>query len=188
MSNARQAEDPLIPFDLLRLAHRLFEVVRKLHGRPSIRLVPLAHQADRIERAVSARIAVAKIVREQSPPARAEANAPLRNPLPLVKKIAALLKIGGRSAMPYRPGKVGMQTKNLINIQRIRGDEQLLLRIASARLQPRDVFIACDIWILAVRALARPFRHPLRSVAEKLSSPERIGKEDQQLPLIRLLP
>src|SRR5208283_413389 len=188
MSDASEAKHPLIALHLLAGAERFLKVVGKFHGRPAIGIIELAHQTDRIEVTSALRIAVAKIIGKQGAPSRAEADAAFGNPLSSIEKIARLPKIRGRSAIANRAGEVGMQTQNRVHIQGVRSNEKLLPRIAPSLFEPHKIFVACKERIFAVRALPRPVRHPIRSVAEKLRRAKGIWKQNAQLAVIGLLP
>ncbi len=55
-----------------------------------------------------------------------------------------------------------MQSENLIDIQRVGSDEQLVASVPSARFEPCDVFVASDVGVFAVDALASPVGDPVR--------------------------
>src|SRR5271170_733844 len=142
-----RSKDPHVALDLLSRTERLPIVIGKLDCRPAIGVVELADQACRIEGVIAARVTVAEIVRQQSAPACAEADAPLRKPLFLVEKIAGIVKIRGRGPIAQGSSKIRMKTEDLVHIERIRRDEELLLRIAAAGCEPCNVFIARNEWI-----------------------------------------
>ena len=74
----------------------------------------------------------------------------------------------GRAAKILRGGSAGqrsaeicVQAEDVINVERIGGDDQLLAWIPAAGLEPRDIFISGYIRIFAVDALAGPIGGPV---------------------------
>ena len=62
------------------------------------------------------------------------------------------------------------------------------MRYATALLEPLDIFIACDVGILAVDALARPIGCPVGRVVEKLRSSKSIRQHDAESAFVSALP
>ena len=58
-----------------------------------------------------------------------------------------------------------MQAKNLLDVERVGGDQPFLAGIAPRALEPGDVFVAGDVGIFAVDALSGPVGDPVGRVA-----------------------
>ena len=80
IGNTSHAEDAPVALGLFWVAHGFGVVIGELDRGPAVDLAELAHKADRIEAVVVLRIASAEIIRQQSAPAGAKANAAIRNP------------------------------------------------------------------------------------------------------------
>src|SRR5208282_2451375 len=113
-----------VALDLCRSAQRLGVVVGKFYRRPAFDSGYFADQADRVETCAGIGIAPAKIVGEQCPPARAEADAAFLGPLGGIVKIGGVLKIGSSDPRRNRSAKICVQPKNLVDVQRVRGNQQ----------------------------------------------------------------
>src|SRR5208282_529018 len=147
-----------------------------------------ADQADGVKVAAAGGIAAAEIVGQQSSPTGAETNAAAGRPL------LRILKIGGGAEVFYvdadsqLSAKIGVQAENVIHVEGVGSDQALLLRISAARLEPLNVFIAGDVGILAVDALARPVGRPVGSMLEKLRGSKSIRQHDAESAFIGALP
>ncbi len=64
----------------------------------------------------------------------------------------------------------------------------LSLRIPAATLEPLDIFVACDVGIFAVDALAGPIGCPVGSVVEKLRGAKSIRQHDAESAFVGGLP
>ena len=106
-------------------------------------------------------------------------------PIPEVGGAAEFL---GSGATLQRSTEISMETDNFIDVESVRGDDDLVMRVPAASLQPFDVFIACHIGILAVHALAGPICRPVRRVLQELSCSKGVGKHDPQRSIVRALP
>src|SRR5437879_3494918 len=69
---------PPIPLNLTRRPRSLPRIVAQLHRRKPLHRHQLAHQADRPQRVLAPRMAPAKVIRQQSPPASAEPYPPAK--------------------------------------------------------------------------------------------------------------
>src|SRR5258708_16031944 len=119
-----------------------------------------------MEPVASAGIAAPEIIGQQRGRTGAEPDATARSPLLAVQEVGGAPKIGSRGALGQRSPKMGMQAENLIDVQCIRGNEQLVTRLPTACLQPPDVLIARDARVLAVATLAGPICRPVRRVTQ----------------------
>ena len=75
MSHAFHSKQPPVPLDFFTWPEHFLEIVGEFDCWPALRIVELAHQAQRIKSAVASRIAVAKIIRQQRSPSCAEVDA-----------------------------------------------------------------------------------------------------------------
>src|SRR5258708_11078947 len=123
VGDAGKPEYPPIALNLVAGTQGFFKIVGKFYRGFALDVVEFAHQAYRIEIATALRIAIAKIVGQQSAPTRAETDASFGNPFSLVEKVAGLPEIARRSAVANGSGKMGMQTENGIHIEGVRSNE-----------------------------------------------------------------
>ncbi len=83
---------------------------------------------------------------------------------------------------------MSMEGENAIHVEGVGRDEPFAPRVAPVLLQPLDVFVAGNKGVFAVDALPGPVGHPVGRVAEELGCTECVGKQDEQLALVGLLP
>src|SRR5580658_7357677 len=117
MRNTGEAEHPPVALNLFGGTQRFLKAIGKLHCWLAISIVELAYEIYRIETAAAPRIAVAKIVGQQRAPTGAETDALFGKPFTLIEEVACLPKVGRRSAVANRPGKIGMQSQNRVHIE-----------------------------------------------------------------------
>jgi hypothetical protein len=79
--DSRRAEDAPVARNLLGRSQRFRVIIGELHCRLPFYARYFADQTDRIEPAITAGIAAAKVVGQQRAPAGAETDAPARSPL-----------------------------------------------------------------------------------------------------------
>src|ERR1039458_1976769 len=124
----------------------------------------LADQANRVKAGTAGGVAAAEIVGQQGSPTCAETNAAARGPLFRIKEIVGTAKVVDRNSAGQFSAEISVQSEDVMDIERIGGDDELLLRISTARLKPRNVFVACDVGIFAVDTLPGPIGHPVGGV------------------------
>jgi len=155
-----------VALDFGRNPHRFRIVVGKFYCRAALGLGHFADQADGVESAIAARIAPAEIVGQQRAPSGTDPDATARVPFSPVQEIGGASEIAGRCATEKRAAKICVQAKYLIDVQCVGCNDQFVLWFTAACLQPLDVFIASDIRVLTVDALAGPVRSPIWRVPQ----------------------
>src|ERR1035438_7630553 len=190
------AENTAIAFDFGRRAERFGVVVGELDRGLAFNRGYLADQTDWVKVAAGGGITAAEIVGQKSSPTRAETNAPARGPLLAIEEIGGAAEVVYRGAnrgavggaARQRPAKIGVQAEDVIDVECVGRDDELFMRIATALLEPLDIFIACDVGILAVDALARPIGCPVGGMVEKLGGSKSIRQHDAESAFIGALP
>src|ERR1700683_36676 len=182
------AEDAAIAFDLRGRAEGFGVVVGELHGGLAIGGRNFADQTNRIEIAAVGGIASPKIIGQQGSPASAETNTASGCPLFRIVEIGGAAEVADGGTARQGTAKVSVQAEDVVDVEGIGNDQALVVRIAAASIQPCDIFIAADIWILAVNALAGPSGDPVGSVFQKLSGAESVGQHDAEFAIVGALP
>src|SRR5258708_27580439 len=188
VTDSSGAEDAAVAFDFGWRAECLGVVVGELYRGTAFDIGDLADQADRVEPTTAFRIAATKIIGQQGAPTCADSNARAGNPLSSIQEIGCGSKIRGRRAIRKGPAKISVQGEYLIDVERVGGDDQLFKRIAAVHLQPFDIFVAREIRILAVDALARPVGGPVRRARQELRGSESVRQHYPKRAFIGVLP
>src|ERR1700733_12542558 len=124
IADPNSAKHTAITFDFLRRSQGFCEVVRKLHCRPAFHAGDFADQAYRIEAGIAAGIATAEIVGQQSTPTGAKTNATARSPLAPIIKVGGAAKILSSDAARQSPAKIRVQTKYVVDVKSIGGNNK----------------------------------------------------------------
>src|SRR6266576_3561369 len=133
--HSRSAKHAPVAFNFRCRAERFCIIVGQLYRGPPFDMVNFADQADGIKFAAAFRIAATEIVGQQSSPAGAESNAPARNPLlPILEVGGASEVLGIRTALKRSP-EISMQADDVIDVESVRGDDELVVRVPAAFLQ-----------------------------------------------------
>src|SRR5208282_102809 len=119
VADSLAAEHAAIALDFGWRAQCLRVVVGEFHRRPAFNRGYLADQADGVQVAAVGGIAAAKIIGQKSSPACAETNAPAWGPLLRIVEIRGGAKVIRRDAACQRPAKIGVQSQNVIDIERV---------------------------------------------------------------------
>src|SRR6266404_5688473 len=139
-------EDSAVAFDFGRSAERLGVVVGELNRGLAFDSGHLADQADWVKVGAAGGIAAAEIVGQQSSPTCAETNAAARGPLLGIVEIGRAAKVVYRSpgggATRERSAKIGVQSKDVIDIECVGRDDEFVTRVSTPRLEPLDIFVA----------------------------------------------
>src|ERR1700691_508594 len=188
VTNSDCSEHAAVTFDFHRRTESFRVIIGKLNGWAAFDAGDFADQADGIEATVAAGVAAAEIVGEQRAPTGAETNAAAGSPLASVIEVGGAAEIAGGGAAGQSSSEVCMQAKDLVDVERVGGDDQFAVRIAAAGLQPSDIFIAGYIRIFAVNALASPVGGPVRCALEELRGSECVGQHDAERAVVGFLP
>src|ERR1700678_3473424 len=192
VANSCGAEYPAIAFDFGWRTERFGIVIRELYGGFALHIRNLADQTDWVKFDAIRRITASKIIGQQSSPTGTETNATSWSPLFGVVEICSASEFIGYSvdgdSSGQRSSEICMQPEDVIDVECIRGDNQLVLRVAAMTLKPFDVFITGDVRILAVDALSGPIGGPAGRIGEKLCGSESIRQHDAKGTLVCRLP
>src|SRR6202023_1206414 len=179
VADSRGSEDTAVAFDFGRRTQSFCVVVGELNRGLAFDSGHFADQDDWIKVEAAGGITAAEIVGQQSSPTCAETNAAARGPLFGIVEIGGAAKIVYRGpdggAAGERSAEIGVQAEDVINVECVGRDDEFATRVSTAPLEPLDIFVAGDVGILAVHALARPIGHPVGGVFEKLRSSKSIG-------------